>query len=44
MLNNNFLNFIFVYKLNIQIQISLIIGNLCSAGPITGTSSEKMNE
>ena len=29
-------NFILIYKLNIQIQISLIIGNLYSADLITG--------
>ena len=44
--NNNdnnflFLNFILIYKLNIQIQISLIIGNLYSADLITGISSMK---
>ena len=42
--NDFFLNFILVYKLNIQIQISLVIGNLYEAGLITGVSSEKMNE
>ena len=40
-----FLNFILIYKLNIQIQISLVIGNLYSADLITGISSiTKMNE
>ena len=33
-----FWNFILIYKLNIQIQISLIIGNLYSADLITGIS------
>ena len=41
---NNFLNFILVYELNIQIQIYMVIGNLYSAGLITGISSEKMND
>ena len=36
-----FLNFILIYKLNIQIQISLVIGNLYSADLITGISSIK---
>ena len=36
-----FLNFILIYKLNIQIQISLIIGNLYSADLIIGISSLK---
>ena len=36
-----FLNFILIYKLNIQIQISLVIGNLYSADPISGISSIK---
>ena len=36
-----FLNFILIYKLNIQIQISLVIGNLYSADLITGISSMK---
>ena len=36
-----FLYFILIYKLNIQIQISLLIGNLYSAGLITGISSVK---
>ena len=37
--------FIVIYKQNIQIQISLIIGNLYSADLITGISSiKKMNE
>ena len=36
---------ILIYKLNIQIQISLVIGNLYSADLITGISSiKKMNE
>ena len=40
-----FKNFIFIYRLNIQIQISLVIGNLYSADLITGISSiKKMNE
>ena len=44
-LNDFFLNFILIYKLNIQIQISLVIGNLYSADLITGISSiKKMNE
>ena len=30
-----------MYKLNIQIQVSSMICNLCSAGLITGISSEK---
>ena len=34
-------NFILIYKLSIKVQISLIIGNFCSAGLITGISSEK---
>ena len=38
-----FLNFILIYKLNIQIQISLVIGNLYSADLITGISSIKKN-
>ena len=43
--DNFFLNFILIYKLNIQIQISLVIGNLYSADLITGISSiKKMNE
>ena len=41
-----FLNFILIYKLNIQIQVSLIIGNLYSDNIVTGISSIKkgMNE
>ena len=40
-----FLNLILTYKLNIQIQISLMIGNLHSADLITGISSiKKINE
>ena len=40
-----FLNFILIYKLNIQMQTSLMIGNLYSADLITGISStKKMNE
>ena len=41
-----FLNFILIYKLNIRIQISLVIGNLYSADLITGISSikKKYNE
>ena len=35
-----FKNFILIYLLNIQIQVSLIIGNLYSADLITGISSE----
>ena len=42
--NNFFLNFILIYKINKQIQISLIIGNLYLADLITGISSIKMNE
>ena len=43
--DNFFLNLILIYKLNMQIQISLIIGNLYSADLITGISSmKKMNE
>ena len=43
--NYFFLNFILIYKLNIQIQISLVIGNLYLADLITGISSiKKMNE
>ena len=34
-----FLNFILMYKLKVQIQISLIIGHLYSANLITGISS-----
>ena len=34
-------NFILIYKLNIQIQISLMMGNLYLAGLITGISSGK---
>ena len=36
-----FLNFIMIYKLNIQMQISLIIGTLYSADLITVISSIK---
>ena len=36
-----FLNLILIFKLNTQIQISLMIGNLYSAGLITGISSVK---
>ena len=40
-----FLNFILIYKLNIQIQISLVIGKLYSADLITGISIiKKTNE
>ena len=43
--HDSFLNFILIYKLNIQIQISLIIGTLYSADLITGISSiKKLNE
>ena len=36
-----FLNFILMYRLNIQIQVSLILGGLYSVGLITGISSGK---
>ena len=45
-----FLNFILIYKLNVQIQISVMIGNLYSVDLITGFSGtknwvkEKINE
>ena len=35
------MDFILIYRLNMQMQISLIIGNLYSACLITGISSEK---
>ena len=39
------LHFTLICKLNMQIQISLIIGNLYSADPVTGISSiRKINE
>ena len=38
------LNFILIYKLHMQMQISLIIGNLYSADLITGISSISKNE
>ena len=40
----NFLNFILMDKLNIQIQISLMMGDLYSAGLVTGILVERMNE
>ena len=44
LLFSSFINFILIYKLNIHIQISLIIGNLYSAGLITAISSIKKIE
>ena len=41
---NFFQNFILIGKLNIQIQVSLIKGNLSSVGLIAATYNEEMNE
>ena len=40
--NKLFFKFTLIYKSNIQIQISLIIGNLYSTGLIAGISNKKM--